>query len=51
MRVVHSPRHVGHEISLQAVLGDNARSWLRGAEGRTYDPMPAAGFTAGGTRA
>jgi acetoin utilization deacetylase AcuC-like enzyme len=32
-------------------LGDNARAWLRGAEGRSYDPSPVAGFTAGGTRA
>ena len=32
-------------------LGDNARAWLRGAEGRPYDPLPAQGFTAGGTRA
>jgi len=29
-------------------LGANARAWLRGAEGRSYDPVPAAGFTAGG---
>jgi acetoin utilization deacetylase AcuC-like enzyme len=32
-------------------LGDNARAWLRGAEGRAYDPLPAQGFTAAGTRA
>ena len=32
-------------------LGDNARTWLRGAEGRPYDPRPAVGFTPGGTRA
>jgi len=32
-------------------LGDNARAWLRGAEGRPYDPQPAAGYTPGGTRA
>ncbi len=25
-------------------LGENARAWLRGAEGRPFDPMPAAGF-------
>jgi acetoin utilization deacetylase AcuC-like enzyme len=25
-------------------LGANARAWLRGAEGRPYDPQPAAGF-------
>ncbi len=25
-------------------LGENARAWLRGAEGRTFDPMPSAGF-------
>jgi acetoin utilization deacetylase AcuC-like enzyme len=31
-------------------LGENARAWLRGAEGRPYDPRPAAGFTAAGTR-
>jgi acetoin utilization deacetylase AcuC-like enzyme len=30
-------------------LGENARAWLRGAEGRDFDPMPAAGFTAGGS--
>jgi hypothetical protein len=31
-------------------LGDNARAWLRGAEGRPFDPLPAAGFTDNGTR-
>jgi acetoin utilization deacetylase AcuC-like enzyme len=25
-------------------LGANARAWLRGAEGRSYEPLPAAGF-------
>jgi acetoin utilization deacetylase AcuC-like enzyme len=25
-------------------LGANARAWLRGAEGRPYDPLPAGGF-------
>jgi acetoin utilization deacetylase AcuC-like enzyme len=25
-------------------LGENARAWLRGAEGRDFDPRPAAGF-------
>ena len=30
-------------------LGENARAWLRGAEGRPFDPLPAAGFTAGGS--
>jgi len=30
-------------------LGANARAWLRGADGRSYDPLPAAGFTADGT--
>ncbi len=30
-------------------LGENARAWLRGAEGRPFDPRPAAGFTAGGS--
>jgi acetoin utilization deacetylase AcuC-like enzyme len=29
-------------------LGANARAWLRGAEGRPYDPLPAGGFTSGG---
>ena len=31
-------------------LGENVRAWLRGAEGRAYDPLPAAGFTTSGTR-
>ena len=32
-------------------LGANARAWLRGAEGRPYEPLPAAGFgTAGSDR-
>jgi acetoin utilization deacetylase AcuC-like enzyme len=30
-------------------LGENARAWLRGAEGRAFDPLPAAGFTDRGT--
>jgi acetoin utilization deacetylase AcuC-like enzyme len=30
-------------------LGENARAWLRGAEGRPFEPMPAAGFTVGGS--
>jgi acetoin utilization deacetylase AcuC-like enzyme len=30
-------------------LGENARAWLRGAEGRPHEPRPAAGFTAAGT--
>ncbi len=25
-------------------LGENTRAWLRGAEGRAFDPLPAAGF-------
>jgi acetoin utilization deacetylase AcuC-like enzyme len=25
-------------------LGENARAWLRGAEARAFDPLPAAGF-------
>jgi acetoin utilization deacetylase AcuC-like enzyme len=25
-------------------LGENARAWLRGAEGRDFDPLPSAGF-------
>ena len=29
-------------------LGENARAWLRGAEGRDFDPMPVAGFGPGG---
>ena len=32
-------------------LGDNARAWLRGAEGRAYDPRPTAGLPADGRRA
>jgi acetoin utilization deacetylase AcuC-like enzyme len=32
-------------------LGDNARAWLRGAEGRPYEPEPVLGWTAEGTRA
>jgi acetoin utilization deacetylase AcuC-like enzyme len=31
-------------------LGENARAWLRGVEGRPYDPLPAAGFTGAGTK-
>jgi acetoin utilization deacetylase AcuC-like enzyme len=31
-------------------LGENVRAWLRGAEGRPWDPTPATGFTAAGTR-
>ncbi len=31
-------------------LGDNTRTWLRGAEGRPYDPLPAGGFRPSGTR-
>jgi acetoin utilization deacetylase AcuC-like enzyme len=30
-------------------LGENARAWLRGAEGRPFDPLPAAGFGPAGT--
>jgi len=30
-------------------LGENARAWLRGAEGRPFEPLPAAGFTRGGS--
>ncbi len=30
-------------------LGENARAWLRGAEGRSFDPLPAGGFTPGGS--
>ena len=29
-------------------LGENARAWLRGAEGRPFEPLPAAGFGPGG---
>jgi acetoin utilization deacetylase AcuC-like enzyme len=28
-------------------LGENARAWLRGAEGRPFDPIPAGGFGPG----
>ena len=31
-------------------LGENARAWLRGAEGRAFDPLPVAGFTPRGTK-
>ena len=31
-------------------LGENARTWLRGAEGRPLDLVPAAGWDATGTR-
>jgi acetoin utilization deacetylase AcuC-like enzyme len=31
-------------------LGENARAWLRGVEGRPSEPLPAAGFSAGGSR-
>jgi acetoin utilization deacetylase AcuC-like enzyme len=30
-------------------LGENARAWLRGAEGRAFDPLPSSGFTERGT--
>jgi acetoin utilization deacetylase AcuC-like enzyme len=30
-------------------LGANARAWLRGAEGRPYEPLPADGFGAAGS--
>jgi len=30
-------------------LGANARAWLRGAEGRSYDPIPAVGFGEAGS--
>jgi acetoin utilization deacetylase AcuC-like enzyme len=30
-------------------LGENARAWLRGAEGRAFDPLPSAGFGERGT--
>jgi acetoin utilization deacetylase AcuC-like enzyme len=30
-------------------LGENARAWLRGAEARGLEPLPAAGFTERGT--
>jgi acetoin utilization deacetylase AcuC-like enzyme len=29
-------------------LGENARAWLRGAEGRGFDPLPVGGFGASG---
>jgi acetoin utilization deacetylase AcuC-like enzyme len=29
-------------------LGENARAWLRGAEGRSFDPLPSGGFGADG---
>jgi acetoin utilization deacetylase AcuC-like enzyme len=31
-------------------LGENARAWLRGADGRAFEPMPAAGRAANGAR-
>jgi acetoin utilization deacetylase AcuC-like enzyme len=31
-------------------LGENARAWLRGAEGRDYEPIPAGGFGPEGAR-
>ena len=31
-------------------LGENARTWLRGAEGRPLDLIPATGWGAHGTR-
>ena len=31
-------------------LGENARAWLRGAEGRDYEPIPAGGFEPEGAR-
>ncbi|MBI2776290.1 MAG: histone deacetylase family protein [Chloroflexi bacterium] len=31
-------------------LGENARAWLRGAEGRPHDPIPAGGFGPDGAR-
>jgi acetoin utilization deacetylase AcuC-like enzyme len=30
-------------------LGENARAWLRGVDGRPFDPLPAAGFAPGGS--
>ena len=30
-------------------LGENARAWLRGAEGRPFEPLPSGGFGEGGT--
>ena len=32
-------------------LGENARAWLRGAEGRPHDPRPALGFNSAGVEA
>ena len=32
-------------------LGENARTWLRGVEGRAYDPRPALGFNELGSEA
>jgi acetoin utilization deacetylase AcuC-like enzyme len=32
-------------------LGQNARTWLRGAEGRPYDPLPTDGSASGGAPA
>jgi acetoin utilization deacetylase AcuC-like enzyme len=29
-------------------LGENARAWLRGAQGRPFDPLPSGGFGEGG---
>jgi acetoin utilization deacetylase AcuC-like enzyme len=29
-------------------LGENARAWLRGAEGRSFDPLPSGGFGTSG---
>jgi len=31
-------------------LGENARAWLRGAEGRSCDPLPVSGFRPDGAR-
>ena len=31
-------------------LGENARAWLRGAEGRSCDPLPVSGFGPDGAR-
>jgi acetoin utilization deacetylase AcuC-like enzyme len=31
------------------MLGENARAWLRGAEGRSWEPLPAEGFSESGT--
>jgi acetoin utilization deacetylase AcuC-like enzyme len=30
-------------------LGESARAWLRGVEGRPFDPLPSTGFTEHGT--